>query len=178
MDVGTGDGRFVHRTAKAHPDHLVIGLDPAWRNMIPSARRCQRDRLANALFVCATAEDPPAELLGLADEIFVQLPWGRLLAGLVLGEPDICLGLRALARPGAPLRVVVGTDIWRPPVPREIRDLPELTAAYMDDTLARRLADHGWKVTDFRPVDPAEVSSTWARRLGDQSFVALHAEAV
>ena len=149
--------------------------------MIPSARRCQRAGLHNALFVCASAEDPPEPLLGLADEVFVQLPWGRLLSGLVLGRTDVVSGLRRLARPGAALHVVVGTDIWRPPVPAEIRDLPELTAGYVDTTLASRLADHGWKVTDFRPVDPEEISSTWARRLSanraSPSFVALHAEA-
>jgi 16S rRNA (adenine(1408)-N(1))-methyltransferase len=149
--------------------------------MIPAVRRCQRAGLRNALFVCASAEDPPEPLLGLADEIFVQLPWGRLLSGLVLGRSDVVSGIRRLARPGAALRVVVGADIWRPPVPAEIRDLPELTADYVDTTLAARLADLGWKVTDFGPVDPAEVSSTWARRLSANrsgpAFVALHAEA-
>ena len=160
----------------------MVGLDPNWRAMIPSARRCQRAGLPNALFVCASAENPPEPLLGLADEVQVQLPWGRLLFGVVLGEPDIMIGLRALARPGALLRIVVGTDIWRAPVPKEITDLPELTASYVDHTLADRFATSGWKVTDFRTVDPAEVSSTWARRLSsgraDPAFVELRAEGV
>jgi 16S rRNA (adenine(1408)-N(1))-methyltransferase len=159
-----------------------VGLDPAWRAMIPSARRCARSGLTNALFVCASVENPPEPLLGLADEVFVHLPWGRLLSGLVLGAPDIVAGLRALARPGARLRIVVGADIWRPPMPREITGLPELTSDYVDATLANRFADHGWKVTSFGPVDPDEVASTWARRLSanrtEPSFVALHAEAV
>ena len=159
-----------------------MGLDPAWRTMIPSARRCARAGLDNALFVCASAEHPPEPLLGLADEVFVQLPWGRLLSGLVLGAADVVSGIRALARPGTALRLVVGTDIWQPPVPKEIRDLPELTSRYVDDTLAARLATNGWKVTDFRPADPAGISSTWARRLSanrpEPSFVELRAEAV
>jgi 16S rRNA (adenine(1408)-N(1))-methyltransferase len=136
----------------------------------------------NALFVCASIEDPPVPLLGIAGEVFVHLPWGRLLSGLVLGEPDICGGLRAIARVGAPLRVVVGADIWRPPVPKEIQGLPELTAGYVDTVLAGRLADLGWKVTDFRALDPTEVSSSWARRLAanraEPLFVSLHAEAI
>jgi 16S rRNA (adenine(1408)-N(1))-methyltransferase len=149
--------------------------------MIPSARRCLRAGLRNALFVCASAENPPEELLGLADEIFVQLPWGSLLSGVVHGVPEIMAGLRSLARAGASLRIVVGADIWRPPIPKEIAGLPELTASYVDTTLAGRFADHGWKVIDFGPVDPAEVSSTWARRLSanraEPTFVALSAEA-
>ena len=181
VDVGTGDGRFVHRTAHAHPDWWVVGLDPAWRTMIPSARRCARAGLSNALFVCASAENPPEPLLGLADEVHVQLPWGRLLSGVVLGEAEIVAGLRALARVGASLRVVVGTDIWRAPVPKEIRGLPELTSRHVDDVLAERLAAGGWKIVDFRPVEPDDVSSTWARRLSsgraEPSFVELRAEA-
>jgi 16S rRNA (adenine(1408)-N(1))-methyltransferase len=144
--------------------------------MIESARRAARDA-PNALFVCSSAEDPPEELRGVAGEVYVNLPWAKLLAGLVLGEADVCTGLRALARPGATLRVVVGTDIWRDPVPREVRDLPELTARYVDDTLADRLSEHGWKITDFHGLDPGELRSTWARRLGTGRFVALHAEA-
>ena len=150
--------------------------------MIPSARRCARAGLTNALFACASAEHPPAELLGLADEVHVQLPWGRLLSGVVLGSEEIVSGLRALARPGASLRVVVGTDIWRPPIPKEIATLPELTPTYVDDTLAARLATQGWKVTDFHPTDPIDLPSTWAKRLSstraDPTFVELRAEAV
>jgi 16S rRNA (adenine(1408)-N(1))-methyltransferase len=158
-----------------------VGLDPAWRTMIPSVRRCARAGLSNALFVCASAENPPEPLLGMADEVHVQLPWGRLLSGFVLGDPEIVAGLRALARVGASLRVIVGTDIWQPPVPKEIRGLPELTSRYVNDVLAARLAAGGWKVTDFRPVKPEEVASTWARRLSssraEPSFVELRAEA-
>jgi 16S rRNA (adenine(1408)-N(1))-methyltransferase len=146
--------------------------------MIVSARR----RVPNALFVCASIEDPPEPLRGIADQVFVHLPWGRLLSGFVLGDPEILGGLRAIARVGAALRVVVGADIWRPPVPKEIRGLPELTAGYVDTVLSGRLADHGWKVTDFRILDPADVSSSWARRLSanraEPLFVALHAEAL
>jgi 16S rRNA (adenine(1408)-N(1))-methyltransferase len=152
----------------------VIGLDPAWRNMIPSARRCARERLGNAWFVCASAEHPPPELLGVADEILVQLPWGRLLSGVVLGEPDVVGGLRSLARARASLRVVVGAGIWRAPVPKEIRALPELTADHVDTTLGSRLAEHGWKVTDFGACD--DPSTSWGRRLGTD-LVELRAEA-
>ena len=174
IDVGTGDGKFVHRTALANPGTLVVGMDPAWRGMIDSARR----GAPNALYVCASIEDPPEPLLGLADELYVNLPWGRLLSGVVLGDPDVLAGLRALARTGAPLRIVVATSIWRPPVPKEIAGLPELTADHVDTVLAERFADHGWKITDFRTTGPAEVATSWARRLGAGSFAGLYAEAI
>ncbi len=184
MDVGAGDGRFVLRTARARPDSLVVGLDPAWRGLVPAAVRAQRKPARggapNALFVSAAIEDPPEPLRGIADEVCVQLPWGTLLTGLVTGEPGVCRGLRAIARPGASLRVVIGADIWREPVPSRIRGLPELTADHVDSVLADRLAGHGWKVTAFGPLD-AELATTWARRLASTrsapTFVELRAEA-
>ena len=45
-----------------------------------------------------------------------------------------------------------------------------------------RFADAGWKITSFGPVEAAEVSSTWARRLSANrtapTFVILRAVAV
>ncbi len=143
--------------------------------MIPSARRCARAGLRNALFVCASAEHPPEPLLGKADEVFVQLPWGRLLSGVVSGDPDICRGLRALAKAGASLRVTVGASIWCDPVPKEIRGLPELTTGYVSGVLAERFAAHGWKITDFGPA--ADPATSWGRRLGTD-LVELRAEAI
>jgi 16S rRNA (adenine(1408)-N(1))-methyltransferase len=199
VDVGTGDGRAAYRLARAHPDWLVVGVDPAWQRMVEtatrSARKPARGGAGNLLLVCASIESAPPELHGIADEVLAMLPWGKLLRGIVLGEADVCRGLRGVARPGASLDVAVGTSIWREPVPLEIRDLPELTEAYARDVLAGRLLAHGWRLTDVArrpavgaadqaadPADPAGPAgparapssrapsswapSSWARRLG------------
>ena len=187
VDVGTGDGRTAYRLARAHPEWLVVGVDPAWQRMVEtstrSARRPERGGAGNLVLVCATAEAVPDELLGIADEVLVLMPWGKLLRGIVLGEPDVCAGLRSLARAGATLELTVGTGIWRTPVPIEIRDLPELTPEYVDATLAALLAQSGWHVTEAREITADEVArlpSSWARRFGDSSpnFLYLRAEAL
>jgi 16S rRNA (adenine(1408)-N(1))-methyltransferase len=144
-----------------------------------SARRPAKGGAENLLLVCASIESTPAELHGIADEVHASLPWGRLLRGIVLGEPDVCGGLRAIARPGAVLDVTVGTSIWRDPVPLEVRDLPELTEAYARDVLADRLAACGWRLTEVG-TRSGDMSSSWGRRLGSsaaESFVYLRAEA-
>jgi 16S rRNA (adenine(1408)-N(1))-methyltransferase len=183
VDVGTGDGRAAYRLARAHPDWLVVGIDPAWQRMTEtstrSARKPAKGGAANLVLVCASIESVPVALHGIADEVHAMLPWGKLLRGLVLGAPDVCGGLRAVARPGATLTVTVGTSIWRDPVPLEIRDLPELTEAYARDVLAGRLAACGWRLTDVA-FQPADVASSWGRRLGSSApevFVELRAEA-
>jgi len=185
VDVGTGDGRAAYRLAKARPDTLVVGVDPAWERVAEvsakALRKPAKGGLPNLLFVRAVAEDPPPELVGVASEVQVAMPWGRLLSGFVLGSPDVCAGLRALALPTGTLEVTVGTDIWRDPVPLEIRPLPELTVSYVDSKLAAALAAVGWKVVEAESL-PAEAAGTsWARRLSggrpDSRFFRLRAVA-
>lgn len=176
LDVGAGDGRAVYRLARSRPRWLVIGLDPAWQRMVEiagrSARKPDRGGAPNALYVRGSAEDPPPPLYGAADELHVMLPWGRLLAGVVHGEPQLCGGLRRLVVAGASLDVTVGTDIWRDPVPVEIRDLPELTVSYVDDVLRDRLAAAGWRVDAAELLTGTEAGrlpSSWGRRLSDHA---------
>lgn len=171
VDVGTGDGRAAYRLARAHPDALVVGVDPAWERMVETATRAARKPakggLANIVFVRGVAEDPPGPLHGVADEVRVVMPWGRLLAGVVRGDADVCGGLRALAVPGATLEVTVATDIWREPVPREIRELPELTVAHVGTALGKRFDEVGWRVLSAESLPAGDLPSSWAKRLAD-----------
>jgi DNA-binding SARP family transcriptional activator len=166
---------------------LFVGIDPDWRLMVPAASRSERAAVRgrrNALFVCATAESPPDELAGVADEVLVQLPSASLLSGIVTGEPAVSAGLRRLARPGARLDVIIGVDASRrPPVPAAVTSLPELTESYVASTLAPGLAAYGWAVDLFEPLGSREVASlvtTCGRRLRantSSEFVQLRATA-
>jgi 16S rRNA (adenine(1408)-N(1))-methyltransferase len=187
VDVGTGDARTAYRQAVAHPDCLVIGVDPAWQRMaetaVRAARKPAKGGAPNLVLVNSAIETVPDPLHGVADEVTVLMPWGKLLRGVVLGEADVLSGLRAVAKAGAPLEISIGTSIWRDPVPLEIRDLPELTPEAVTSTgLADRLAALGWQVTDVRLVphtDLDTISSSWARRLGSGATeTVLHLRAV
>lgn len=143
VDVGTGDARTAYRLARSQPDWLVIGIDPAWQRMSPTsvraARKPAKGGAPNLLLVNSAIESVPGELHGIADEVSVLMPWGKLLRGIVHGDRDVCAGLRAVARSGATLDVTVGTSIWRDPVPLEIRELPELTPS-----TSTRSSPTGW----------------------------------
>ena len=60
IDVGTGDGRFVLRTARERAQSLVVGIDRVQDAMSEVARRASakpsRGGVANALFLVASAE--------------------------------------------------------------------------------------------------------------------------
>ena len=172
VDVGTGDGAFAYRYAQQHPQRFVIGLDPVRENMreysARAARRPERGGLANVLYAVASIEQVPAELRGIADELYVNLPWGSLMRGLILGEAAVLDGLASLGRDGAVLRAVVNTRIFDDPVPVEARDLPEPTPQYVRETLAPLYARRGLRIEQARLFDADELralGTTWAKRL-------------
>ncbi|MCI0687138.1 MAG: class I SAM-dependent methyltransferase [Sporichthyaceae bacterium] len=173
VDVGTGDARAAYRLATANPDWLVIGLDPAWQRMVPtsvrSARKPAKGGAPNLVLINGAVETASPELAGIADEVLVIMPWGKLLRGVVRPEADVWTGLRELAKPGATLDITVGTSIWKEPVPIEIRDLPELTTQHVSSTLDPQLAGYGWRVVGAELLvgDGWErLRSSWAKRLG------------
>ena len=187
VDVGTGDARTAYRQAIAHPDWLVVGVDPAWQRMtetaVRAARKPAKGGAPNLVLVNSAIETVPAALHGVADDVTVLMPWGKLLRGVVLGEQDVLSGLRSVAKAGAPLEISIGTSIWRDPIPLEIRDLPELTPQTVVSTgLGDRLAAFGWEVADVRLVphtDLDTISSSWARRLGSGATeTVLHLRAI
>src|SRR5205823_240034 len=102
VDVGTGDARTAYRQAVAHPEWLVVGVDPAWQRMTESAVRAARKPAKggapNLVLVNSAIETVPAALHAVADEVTVLMPWGKLLRGVVLGEADVLSGLRAVAK--------------------------------------------------------------------------------
>ncbi len=176
MDIGTGDGRFAYDYARQHPERYIIGIDPVRENMrefsARAARKPGRGGLPNVLYAVASIERLPAELAVVADEVFVTLPWGSLMRGIVLGDDVVLAGLASPARPGAVLRIVLNTRIFDDPVPVEARDLPEVTPAYARETLAPAFARHGMVIREARFMDADEVArlpTTWAKRLSHRA---------
>lgn len=163
IDLGTGDGRAALALADAEPTILVIGVDADAASMAETSRRAaRRGAVPNLLFVVASAEAPPAELLGLADEVRILFPWGSLLRGLLGHDERVARGIAALARPGARVSATISITA------RDgIGKTSALDAAAVAD-LGRALGPAGLRLTGSRRVDREEVRatrSTWGRRL-------------
>jgi 16S rRNA (adenine(1408)-N(1))-methyltransferase len=92
VDLGTGDGAAVLRTARENPSALVIGVDtdasslrePSWR----AARPISKGGVPNALFLVADASVALTALRGRVHELRITLPWGSLLRLVLEGERD------------------------------------------------------------------------------------------
>lgn len=176
MDIGTGDGRFAYRYALANEDRLVIGVDAVRENLremsAKAARKQERGGAPNLIYVVASVERLPAELHGIADEVFVTLPWGSLMRGIAIGDELVLSGLASVGRPAATVRIVLNTRIFDDPVPIEARDLPEVTPDYVRDTLAPGYARHGIAISTARWMDADEVAAlgtSWGKRLSHRA---------
>jgi 16S rRNA (adenine(1408)-N(1))-methyltransferase len=165
IDVGTGDGRAALALAARDPAALVVGLDAVAAPMARASRRAARppDRggRPNVLFVVAAIEEPPDELVGRADLVTVNLPWGSLLRGVLGLEVRATSGLASLVRPGGALTAVVSVE------PRDgLGDL--LQAAQSDKWLRAAWEKHGFRLAAPERADRpkiAAIGSSWARRL-------------
>lgn len=124
----------------------------------------QRQQLPNALFVVASIEALPCELEDRADEVTLNFPWGSLLIGLVEGEPRVLGSLARLAKPGAPLHMLLSV---------EANDRAARLRPLTEEVLSSRApayARAGLKMEACRVATPAEIvasGSSWAKRLGD-----------
>jgi SAM-dependent methyltransferase len=163
LDLGTGDGRAVLVRAAADPRALVIGVDPVAAAMAESSRRGARS--GNVLFVRASAELPPVELIGGVHELTVLFPWGSLLHG-VLGLPGseaAADGMAGLLRAGGRLISLVSVTERDHSV--GLTGLDEASIA----RIARAHGMRGLRLCAARPAAAGELrasGSTWARRLG------------
>ena len=93
LDLGTGDGRYVHSLAEKNPGWFVIGVDACRENLHEHSRA----KLTNMLFVIASAQNLPPELNGLVSQITINFPWGSLLESLLSGDSNLMRGLESIS---------------------------------------------------------------------------------
>lgn len=174
IDVGTGDGKFAYQFARSHPDTLVLATDADKQQMqdlsAKAARKPAKGGLDNILFIWAPAEDMPAELNGIADEVYVNFPWGSLLGGVAKAEPGIMQNLVRMLKSGGKFTVVLTYDSSFEPEKIADLELPELSAMYLEE-LSSKYKQLGLQVnsiTQMSEDELQEMQSSWLRRITSQ----------
>jgi 16S rRNA (adenine(1408)-N(1))-methyltransferase len=172
IDLGTGDGRFVLRTARERPQSLVIGIDPVQDAMADVARRSSakpsRGGVPNALFLVASAEALPTVLSSKASLVSVNYPWGSLLRTLVLPDPEGMRALVGLLQPGGRLIALLNASVTDDRDYGERLGLPPLEDAHLDERLVPGWQESGLEAVSWHRLEPDEEPShhtTWGRRL-------------
>ena len=154
IDLGTGDGRFTRWMAARQPERFFVGIDACRENL----RAASRKEIPNLLFVIASAQSLPP-LGGVAAGIYINFPWGSLLAGL-LDEPEpLVNGLAALCGPRAQLHLHLNAEA-----------LAEFDRGLESgaDQIQNVLEHSGWSLEVRACMDAPALRafpSTWAKRL-------------
>ncbi len=172
IDIGTGDGRFVYRSARLNPRKFYIGIDanaaPLEKISMKATRKPAKGGLANVLFIQAAIEDLPEELNASADEIHIHFPWGSLLRAVVTGDENILASLRRLGAPECQLEIVIGIDEERDRTEIERLALPKLSTEYLKNFLIPKYAAAGFETLESGVLNASEWSrleTSWARKL-------------
>jgi len=172
IDIGTGDGSFVYRSAREHPDRFYIGVDAQASALEKVSQKIYRKPakggLPNALFVHASVEALPAELDGVANTVHIHFPWGSLLRGVALGEEAVLRNLQRVCAPGAFLQIVIALDPERDKSEISRLGLEPLSAEFTQTTLIPRYQATGLEISDYGVHPPSEwrqYQTSWARRL-------------
>ncbi|MFA6533702.1 MAG: methyltransferase domain-containing protein [Patescibacteria group bacterium] len=170
VDIGTGDGKFTYELAKANPDRFIIGVDPHHKSLEEISRKIDKKPakggIKNALFVLAAVEDLPAELAGLANQVFINFPWGSLLRGIILVEDKTWQSIKGICQTGALVDVVLGYN--QEYEQKETGDLPALNLEYIKTVMSPRLQSLGFSLLEAREIlksDLADYPSSWSKKL-------------
>jgi 16S rRNA (adenine(1408)-N(1))-methyltransferase len=155
LDLGTGDGHYVHFLAERYPSCFIIGVDACRENV----RECSRRQLPNALFVIANAQELPHELSGIVAHITINFPWGSLLKSLLGGDTRAMNGLSSIAKQNAQIEILLNSGA-----------LIEADSDLNDGTrrIQENLSRYGWSLKHPKPLDNwalRNIPTTWAKRL-------------
>jgi 16S rRNA (adenine(1408)-N(1))-methyltransferase len=172
VDIGTGDGRFVYRSAQENPNQFFIGIDantkPLEKISMKATRKIAKGGLPNVLFVQTAVENLPEELNAAADEIHIHFPWGSLLRAVVAGDENVLQNLRRICAPECLLEIVIGIDAERDKSEIERLGLPELSSDYLENDLLPKYRAAGFEVIKSGILDSSKWSklkTSWARKL-------------
>ena len=115
VDLGTGDGRWLHRRARSQPSILCFGIDAnaaALRDVSYRAtRKPARGGLTNVRFIAAGAQSLPGAQRTVADEVWVAYPWGSLLGAVLGPEPSILRRMAGVLKPRGLIRVAINESV-------------------------------------------------------------------
>lgn len=174
LDLGTGDGSFVLEVAKNHPEHLVIGVDPAHKPLVENSskiyKKSAKGGLPNALFVLAGVEKLPEEIKGQINQVFINFPWGSLLRGVIKAESKIWSQIAGICTTPATIDILTGYSKATDATEMSRLDLPELSLDYLQNDFTTKLENLNLrlKVKFIKTLENFELEgypTTWCKKL-------------
>jgi 16S rRNA (adenine(1408)-N(1))-methyltransferase len=167
IDLGTGDGRFVYKNALKCSEVFYIGIDPSDKQLKVSAREVQRKKLDNVLFIIGSAEQLPNLLSGVADEIYVNFPWGTLLETFAKPVEINLLSISGILKSSGTIHVLFGYNEDLEPSETKRLGLSPVDIDYIKGVLIPKYKEIGLNIKEYGRFDTMtqKVETTWQKKL-------------
>lgn len=171
LDIGTGDGKFILKSALSEPKTLWVGLDPAISQQDETLKKVRKLKLANLLFIQGSFEHLPDVLLGSFDEVKVVLPWGTLLESVVKPSTTSVAKFMSLFRAdsvGARLTLDFGFAPELEPSETNRLSLGKIDQNYVESDVIPVFEAGGFKLVSFRELSKEslrDLGTTWGKKL-------------
>lgn len=172
VDIGTGDGKFIYNLAKQYPNRLFIGIDPNHKGLVKTSLRAtkkkKRGGLENVVYVLASIKELPKELNNVANQVFINFPWGSLLRSIVKVEQKAWENLKMIIKKCSFIDIIFGYDpiIDKPEVDR--LGLPTLSNKYIQSTMVPKIEALGFKLRNFKKLNTNDLKTyptTWSKKI-------------
>lgn len=165
VDIGTGDGKFAYQLAKENPDRFVIGIDPDQGSLEKTSARIYKKPakggIKNALFVLSDVQSLPVELNGLANQLYINFPWGSLLEGVIRVDKTVWQSIRRICKQAAVVEVLLAYRA------EDNITLPQLTIDFLKN-LKPNFSENGFELVETKKLakeDLRNYPSSWAKKL-------------
>ena len=168
IDLGTGDGRFVFKSAQANPNNLYIGIDPSEKQLQAYSKKINTNRLENAKLLVGSLKNLPEQIKGTADVLYVFLPWGTLLQNIVKPTNESSQRFASVLKKPATMEILLGYDPKSEPSESTRLELPELTKNYLLDEPIKIFELNGFKLVSLEQIDKKQldnIETTWGKKL-------------
>jgi len=172
VDIGTGDGRFVYELAKNHSDKFIIGIDSSKENLRKYSSKLIKKPsgggVKNILYIWASVSNLPEDLKGIANQVFINFPWGELLKGIVAVDRKIWKNIRMICKKGAFIDILFGYDKSVDKKEIERLDLPDLSLSFIKSEFCTRLQELGLQLEEVKELNSEilkKYPTSWAKKL-------------
>jgi 16S rRNA (adenine(1408)-N(1))-methyltransferase len=167
LDIGTGDGRFIYKSALKNRNFLYIGIDPA-SNLKEYQREINRKRLNNGLLINSSIENFNPVVSEYFDQISIILPWGNLLKYTATCDAEFFAKLNHWLKSSGTIEIIFGfnEELEEKETKRlNLKELDERELEYLKGLYSNL---KNYKLETFQTVPYKNLENfetTWAKKL-------------
>jgi len=167
LDIGTGDGRYIYKSALNSQSTLYIGIDPA-SNLKEYQREINRKKLNNAILINSSIENFNPNINNFFDQINIILPWGNLLKYVVTVDTEFFSKIFNWLKKDSKLEIIFGFNEELEEKQTKRLNLSELTEIEISFIKDKYLNLKGFELIEFKELTNKDLNNfetTWAKKL-------------